>query len=109
MPAKNARPPGAGTDRYTGFVLGPKGSAESTGQIWLAGFVFRPTQERRGLDVTVTALAVECPYSPAEYEALFRQLESLVTFTAVATAAGNMELTSCPTDARRSGNLHLER
>lgn len=96
-------------DRYTGFVLGPKASVDSAGRVWLAGFVFRPTRVNHMVDATVTGVAVQCSYSPEEYERLFRPLESLVTFTADAASAGNMELTSCPVDARPSGNSDLGR
>jgi hypothetical protein len=94
---------------YTGFVLGPKANLDLAGRLWLAGFLFRPTRERRlPVDAAVAAVDVQCSYSRDEYEALFAALESLVTFTAVQGADGNLELTSCPVHAAPEGDIDID-
>ncbi len=93
-------------DAYTGFVIGPKASVDTAGRFWLAGFVFRTTREKRYLgDVAVAAMDVQCSYAADEFQALFREPGSLVTFKAAQGPDGNLELTSCPADATGLGNF----
>jgi hypothetical protein len=108
-PAASAPPVSLARDLYTGFIFRPKAGVDAGGYLWIGGFIFRSTRERRlPGDVAVAAVAVECRYSPTDFERLFNAPDSLVTFSAIEGPDGNLELTSCPVDARPAGNIDIE-